>query len=56
MISTPFKRVAVDIVDPIKPRSDQKCIEAVYTMIDYATRYPEAVALPSTETSQLQMR
>ena len=46
LIDTPFKRVAIDIVGPIEPRSDKKS-RYFLTMIDYATRYPEAVALPS---------
>ena len=52
MIDTPFKRVAVDIVGPIKPHSDKKS-RYILTMIDYAIRYPEAVALPSVETEAL---
>ena len=43
LIDTPFKRVAVDIVCPTEPRSDKKS-RYILTMIDYATRYPEAVA------------
>ena len=39
MIDTPFKRVAVDIVGPIEPRSDRKS-RYIFTMIDNATRYP----------------
>ena len=46
LIDTPFKRVSVDVVGPIKPHSDKKS-RYILTMIDYATRYPEAVALPS---------
>ena len=49
---TPFKRVAVDIVGPTEPRSDKKS-RYILTMIDYATRYPEAVALPSIETERV---
>ena len=52
LIDTPFKRVAVDIVGPIEPRSDKKS-RYFLTMIDYATRYPEAVALPSIETERV---
>ena len=52
LIDTPFKRVAVDIVGPIVPRSDKKS-RYILTMIDYATRYPEAVALPSIETERV---
>ena len=36
LIDTPFKRVAVDIVGPIQPRSDKKS-RYILTMIDYAT-------------------
>ena len=49
LIDTPFKRVSVQLVRPIEPRSDKQS-RYVLTMIDYATRYPEAVALPSIET------
>ena len=52
LIDTPFKRVAVDIVGPIEPPSDKKS-RYILTMIDYATRYPEAVALPSIETERV---
>ena len=52
LIDTPFKRVAVDIVGPIEPRSDKKS-RYILTMIDCATRYPEAVALPSIETERV---
>ena len=48
LIDTPFKRVAVDIVSP----TDKK-LRYILTMIDYATRYPEAVALPSIETERV---
>ena len=51
-IDTPFKRVAVDIVGPFEPRSDTKS-QYILTMVDYATRYPEAVALPSIETERI---
>ena len=52
LIDTQFKRVAVDIVGPIEPRSDMKS-RYILTMIDYATRYPEAVALSSIETERV---
>ena len=52
LIDTPFKRVAVDIVGPTEPRSDKKS-RYILTMIDYATRYTEAVALPSIETERV---
>ena len=36
LIDTPFKRVAVDIVGPVEPRSERK-FRYILTMIDYAT-------------------
>ena len=52
LIDTPFKRVAVDIVGPIEPRSNNRS-RYILTMMDYATRYPEAIALPSIETERV---
>ena len=52
LIDTPFKRVAVDVVGPTEPRSDKKS-RYILIMIDYATRYPEAVALPSIEKERV---
>ena len=52
MTDTPFKRVAVDIVGPIEPRSERNS-RYILTMIDYATSYPEAVALPGIETERV---
>ena len=39
-----FRRVAVDIIGPINPMSENKN-RYILVMIDYNTRYPEAVAL-----------
>lgn len=52
LIDTPFKRVAVDIIGPIEPMSDDKN-RYILTLVDYATRYPEAIALPSIETERI---
>ena len=52
LIDTPFKRVAVDIVGPIEPRSNNRS-RYILTMMDYATRYPEAIALPSIKTERV---
>ena len=51
IIETPFERVAVDLIGEIKPKTDRGH-RWILTVIDYATRYPEAVALKdiSTET------
>ena len=48
----PFKRVAVDLVGPITPASDRGH-RFILTLVDYATRYPEAVALKSIDTEMV---
>ncbi|PIK61334.1 hypothetical protein BSL78_01754 [Apostichopus japonicus] len=50
LIDTPFHRVAIDLVGPLAPVSDRGN-RYVLTLVDYATRFPEAVALPSIETA-----
>ncbi|XP_075732486.1 uncharacterized protein LOC142775054 [Rhipicephalus microplus] len=52
VIDTPFKRVAIDIVGPIRPPSGQGN-RYILTLVDCATRYPEAVALPGIETERV---
>lgn len=52
VIETPFKRVAIDIVGPIQPPSKHGN-RYILTLMDYATRYPDAVALPSIETERV---
>ena len=52
LIDTPFKRVAVDLVGPIEPMTDRKN-RYILVMVDYATRYPEAIALPGIETERV---
>ena len=49
LIDTPFKRVAVDIVRPIAPPSEAGH-RYILTLVDYATRYPEAVPLKKITT------
>ena len=49
LIDTPFKRVAVDLIGPITPRSKQGN-KYILTLVVYATRYPEAKALPNIDT------
>ena len=44
-----FKRVAIDLIGPITPASD-KGYRCVLTLVDFATRYPEAVPLKSIDT------
>lgn len=52
IINTPFQRVAIDIVGPLSPRSANGN-RYVLTMVDFATRYPDAVALPSIHTERI---
>ncbi|RUS77740.1 hypothetical protein EGW08_014499 [Elysia chlorotica] len=44
VVDVPFKRVAVDLVGPIDPTSEDGH-RYILTLVDYATRYPEAVPL-----------
>ena len=48
-LDVPFKRVAMDLIGPIVPCSERKH-QYILTVVDYATRYPEAVALSSIDT------
>ena len=52
LIDTPFKRVAVDIIGPLNPVTDRRN-RYILTLVDYATRYPEAIALPSIEAERV---
>ena len=49
IIDTPFKRVAVDLVGEIFPASSRGH-RYILTVVDYATRYPEAVPLKNIST------
>ena len=49
IISTPFQHIRLDIVGPL-PRVTQRGNRFILTIIDYATRYPEAVPLRNIET------
>jgi len=44
IIDTPSERVAVDLIGPIFPATERGN-KYIVTMMDYATRYPEAVPL-----------
>ena len=52
VIDEPFRRVAVDLVGPLQPATDRGN-RYILTLVDYATRYPEAVALKGIETEQV---
>ncbi|XP_075071707.1 uncharacterized protein LOC142160697 [Mixophyes fleayi] len=52
IIAEPFERVAVDIIGPLAiPSSSGK--QFILTVVDYATRYPEAVALSSIRADKV---
>ncbi len=40
LIETPFSRVAVDLIGPIHPPTDNGQ-RFILTLVDYATRYPD---------------
>ena len=52
MIEIPFQHIAVDLVGPIDPPTDRKN-RYILTIVDYATRYPEAVPLAGIETERV---
>lgn len=49
LIDEPFRRVAVDIVGPIVPMTSRGN-RYILTLMDYATRYPEAIPLRNIDT------
>ena len=52
LIDEPFKRVAVDLIGPLFPATERGN-RYILTLVDYATRYPEAVALSGIETERV---
>ena len=49
LIDKPFKRVAIDLVGPFVPPSEDGH-RYILTLVDFATRYPEAVPLKNIDT------
>ena len=49
VVDVPFKKVAVDLVGPIHPPSEEGH-RYILTLVDFATRYPEAVPLKKIDT------
>ena len=49
LIDKPFKRVAIDLVGPISLPSEEGHRYNM-TLVDFATRYPEAVPLKAIDT------
>jgi len=52
IIGVPFQMVGIDLVGPITPPSNS-ANRFILCVVDYATRYPEAVALPGVSTEQV---
>ncbi|XP_062588592.1 uncharacterized protein LOC134250255 [Saccostrea cucullata] len=52
IIDEPFRRVAVDLVGPIQPMTDNGN-RYILTLVDFSTRYPEGVALIGIETERV---
>ena len=49
VVDVPFKRVTMDLIGLIEPAS-QAAHRFILTLVDYATRYPEAVPLKRIDT------
>ena len=49
LVEVPFHKVAIDIIGPLTPPTDRKH-RWILTLVDCATRYPEAIPLASTTT------
>ena len=52
LIEIPFQRIAVDLVGPLDPPTYNKN-RYILTIVDYASRYPEAVPLPGIEAERV---
>ena len=52
IIDIPFKRIAIDLVGLIVPSSDRGH-KYILSIVDYATRYPEAIPLKHIDTEMV---
>ena len=52
IVDVPFHRVEVDLIGPITPVSDNGN-RYILTIVDFVTKYPEAVALPRIEIERV---
>lgn len=52
IVDTAFQKVGIDIIGPLSPTSEQGN-RYILTMVDFATRYPDAIAVPSIDTRQV---
>ncbi|XP_040071599.1 uncharacterized protein LOC115314554 [Ixodes scapularis] len=55
LIDTPFERVAVDVLGPLSPTS-AKGNRYILSLVEFSTRYPNAVALPSIDSATVAER
>ena len=49
VVEIPFQKIAIDLIGPICPLSDS-CHRYILSVVDYATCFPEAIALKSIST------
>ena len=52
LMEEPFQRVAIDLVGPIKPTSERGH-RYILVLVDYATRYPEAVPMRNIDAESV---
>ena len=52
IIGVPFQQIGIDLIGPISPAASSGC-RFVLVVVDYATRYPEAVALRGITTQEV---
>ena len=52
IIEQPFKRVTIDIIGPLTPKSENGH-KYILTIVDYATKYPEAITLRTITTKSI---
>jgi hypothetical protein len=52
VVGIPFRKVAIDLVGPINPMASSGN-RFILCLVDYATRYPEAVALKGISTEEV---
>ena len=51
MVKTPFEKVAIDIIGPLSETNKKN--NYILTLVDFSTRWPEAVPLKSTKTENV---
>ena len=52
LIDVPFKRVAINLIGPLTPTSSEGH-RYILTMVDYASRYPEAIPLKGCTAKEI---